>query len=280
MCAARVTRGEPPGACVRLLREGALGPVDPAVGPEIRSVQIVGAAGQRFSLEPLLAPVGDAVAVGVGQLPDARRRGDVERAVEPHRAFGQHHAIGKHHAGVEAPVAVLVFEANDPVRAIGELLFDAVVRARRVGDVEPSLVVEVRHDRPIDEGRSGDALDREAGRQAKCRRRGGRLSGACRLRREPLQHYDDQARRGDGLDVVLIGSSRSAAGLARPPRRRRGGSLRHRSSRSGRATSSRDGPGGGRWSCRTRRTAVSGSWTGGRRPAGNDVKYRPRSPGK
>ena len=85
----------PAGPLVGLLGERALAPVDPAVRAEVRAVQVVGAAGQRLALEPLFALVGDAVAVGVGQLPDARRRGDVERAVEPHRAFGEHHLVGE-----------------------------------------------------------------------------------------------------------------------------------------------------------------------------------------
>ena len=66
---------------VGLLGERPFAPVDPAVGAEIGPVQVVGAAGQRLALEPLDALVGDAVAIGVGQFPDARRRGDIERAV-------------------------------------------------------------------------------------------------------------------------------------------------------------------------------------------------------
>ena len=49
------------------------------------------------------------------------------------------------------------------MRPVGELLFDPVVRARGVGDIQPALVVEVRNDGAIDERRAGDALDREAG---------------------------------------------------------------------------------------------------------------------
>ncbi len=178
---------------MRLLREGPLGPVDPAVGPEIGSVQIVGAPGQRLSLEPLLAPIGDAVAIRVSEFPDARRRGDIERAVEPHRSFGKHHAIGKHHARVEAAVAVRVFEAHDPMRSIGELLFNAIVRAGGIGDVQPSVVVEVRHHRPVDERRSGDALDREAGRQPKHWGRGCRSSRAGRLCHESRECDGEQS---------------------------------------------------------------------------------------
>src|SRR4029453_4934687 len=65
---------------VGLLGEGALGPVDPSVRSEVWTVQVVCAAGQGFSLPPLFALIGDAIAVGVGQLPDARRRRNVERS--------------------------------------------------------------------------------------------------------------------------------------------------------------------------------------------------------
>ncbi len=152
-----------------LLRERALGPVDPAVRTEIRPVQIVGAPGQRLALVPLLTLVGDAITVGVGQLPDARRRGDIERTVEPHRALGQHHPVGKDDARIEAAVAVLVFEAHDAMRAIGELLLHPVVRARGVRDIQAALVVEVRDDGTVHERRAGDALDREAGRHGQLR---------------------------------------------------------------------------------------------------------------
>ncbi len=48
------------------------------------------------------------------------------------------------------------------MRLVGELLLDLVVRARRIGDIEPPLLVEVGDDRAIDERRPGGALDFEA----------------------------------------------------------------------------------------------------------------------
>src|SRR2546422_5088781 len=54
---------------VSLLRERAFAPINPAVGPELRPLQIVGAAGQRFALKPFLTLVGDAITIGVGQFP-------------------------------------------------------------------------------------------------------------------------------------------------------------------------------------------------------------------
>ncbi len=150
------------GPLVGLLGERALRPVDPAVGPGIRPVQIVGAPGEGLSLEPFLTPIGDAVAVGIRQLPDAGGRGDVEGAVEPHRAFGEHHAVREHDALIEAAITVAVFEADNAMGALFELDLDLRIRAGRVGDVEPAPLVEVGDDRPIDEGRPGHQLDLEA----------------------------------------------------------------------------------------------------------------------
>ncbi len=159
------------GARVRLLRKRALGPVDPSVGSQVRTVEIVRAARQRLALEPLFAPIRDAVPVGIGQLPDARRRGDVQRPVEPHRPFRQHHPVGEDDAPVEPSVAVGVLEPDDAMGAIGELFFDSVVRPGRIGDVHPAVFVEVRDDRTFDERWSRDPFDFEAGRNREAGRR-------------------------------------------------------------------------------------------------------------
>ena len=87
MCAARVTSGAAPGRSYVCSANAPLRPVDPAIGSEVGPVEIVRAASERLALKPLLAAVRDAVAVGVRQLPDARRRRDIERSVEPQRAL-------------------------------------------------------------------------------------------------------------------------------------------------------------------------------------------------
>ena len=125
-------------------------------------MQIVGAAGECLAVEPHLALVGHAVAVGVGELPDLRRGGDVERAVEPERALGEHHFVGKDGALVELAVAVRVHEADDAVRFVGELLFDLVVRARAVGDVEFARVAKGHGDGPVHERRAGGEFHGQA----------------------------------------------------------------------------------------------------------------------
>ena len=147
---------------VGLLGERPLAPVDPAVGPEIRAMQVVGAAGERLALEPLDSLVGHAVAVGIRQLPDARRRGDVERAAVPHRSFGEHHLVGEDGLLVEFSVAVGVFQPDNPMRLLRKLLLDVVVGAGGIGDIEPALVVERGGDRSVDERRPGDPLDRKS----------------------------------------------------------------------------------------------------------------------
>ena len=125
-------------------------------------MQVVGAAGERLAREPLDPLVGHAVAVGVGQLPDGGRRGDVERAAVPHRPLGEHHLVGEDGLLVEFAVAVAVFEPDDPVGLLRELFLDVVVGAGRVGDIKTPFVVKRGGDRAVDERRPGDPLDRES----------------------------------------------------------------------------------------------------------------------
>ena len=127
---------------VGLLGKGPLAPINPAVGPEVGAVQIVGAAGERLARKPLLAAVGDAVAVDVGQLPDARRRGDIQRAIVPQNALGKHHLIGEDDAPIEPPVAVGIRQPDDAVWPLLELRVHVFVGAARVGHIEsPRFIV-------------------------------------------------------------------------------------------------------------------------------------------
>src|SRR4051794_41704683 len=85
---------------VCLFGECAFTPIDVAVGTGIWAMQVVGATGECSAFEPFFAFVGDTIAVGIGELPDTRRRGNVERAVEEERTFGEHHVVGEHSAFV------------------------------------------------------------------------------------------------------------------------------------------------------------------------------------
>jgi hypothetical protein len=120
----------PAGTFVGLLGERALRPVNPAIRTEVRPVQVVRTTGESLPFEPFLAMIRDAIAVAIGQLPDTRRRRHIERTVVPHRALGKHHPVGEHDRGVEAAVAVRVLETHYPVRPVGKLLLDLVIRSR------------------------------------------------------------------------------------------------------------------------------------------------------
>ena len=154
---------------IALLGERALAPVNPPVTAKVRPVQIVGTAGERLALEPLLPLVGHAVAVGISQPPNARGRGDVKRTVVPKRALGEHHFVGEHDGVIELPVAVAILQAYDAVRLFRELFLDRIIRAGRVGDVQPPLLIERGRNRTVNQRRPGDSLHREAVRHSEDR---------------------------------------------------------------------------------------------------------------
>ena len=65
------------GQRVLLFGECPFAPVNPAVRAAVRAVQIVCATRERLAVEPDFLLVRLAVVVGVGELPDLRRRGDI-----------------------------------------------------------------------------------------------------------------------------------------------------------------------------------------------------------
>src|SRR5205814_1414044 len=107
--------------------------------------------------------IGEAVAVGVGEFPDAGRGRYVKRAGVPERAFGEHHLVGESGGFVEEAVVVGVFEAQDAVRSFFELFLDFVAGTGGVGNVKAALLVEVGGDGSIDQRRGGDFFDRKTG---------------------------------------------------------------------------------------------------------------------
>ena len=100
----------------------AVTPVEPAIGMEERPVNVRRVARVFEAADDHLASVGHAVAVGVGQLPDAGRRRDVERAVEPDAALREGHLVGEHAGLVVNAIAVGVGEEE---HAVGQLPFPA-----------------------------------------------------------------------------------------------------------------------------------------------------------
>ena len=110
--------------------------------------------------EDLLADLGPAVAVGVAEVPDARRRGD-EHAPLPDRDAGRPgELVGQDRRGVERPspsrsVRSLSRPIGGSSRVLGERLVVLRVDVRVVGhlhDVEPSVLVVRRRDRVVTSG--------------------------------------------------------------------------------------------------------------------------------
>ena len=154
--------GRPAGAAgevVALLGKGPLAPIDPAIAAEVGAMEIVGTAGEGFGVKPHLARLGDAVIIGIGELPDLRRRGDIERAAVPQRPFRHHQPLGVDRAAVERAIAIAVLQTEDAVGGILHLFGDGDVRAAGFGDVEPAALVEVDRDGAFDERRRRGDLD-------------------------------------------------------------------------------------------------------------------------
>ena len=149
------------GERVSLFFEGTLAPVNPAIGSDVGTMQVIGTAIQGLAVEPDLAFVSHPVVIGVRQLPDLWRCTDVDRPLMPGAAFREHHAIRKHDALVEDPVAIDVFQPEDAVRLVLQLDLDRIVGTAGVSNIEPAAVIKVGADRAANKWRSGDWLDCE-----------------------------------------------------------------------------------------------------------------------
>src|ERR1043166_3136717 len=135
---------------ISLLGKSSFAPINPAIRAKIRPMQIVGATSQRLALVPFGADVGYAIVVRVRQLPNAGRRGNIDRSVVPHASFRKHHLIGKHRGFIEMAAAFCIFEPDDAMRFFLQLLIGLVIRAGGVGDIEAALLIEGRGDGPLD----------------------------------------------------------------------------------------------------------------------------------
>ena len=154
--------GRPAGAAgkvVALLGKGPLAPIDPAVAAEVGAMEIIGTAGEGLGVKPHLARFGDAIVVGIGELPNLRRRGDIERAAVPQRPFRHHQPLGVDRAAVERAIAIAVLQTEDAVGGILHLFGDGDVRAAGFGDVEPATLVEIDRDGALDERRRRGDFD-------------------------------------------------------------------------------------------------------------------------
>ena len=157
-----VVDGGAAGAGVVLLGEGSLGPVDPPVGAEVGAVDVVGAAGEGAALEPFVADVGDAVAVGVAEAPDAGWGGDIDPSGVPEAALGEHDLVREDGGLVVAAILVGIDEAQQAVGGVLELLGRGKVGSGGIGDEEVALVVEAGADGAGGEVGGGGALEDEA----------------------------------------------------------------------------------------------------------------------
>ncbi len=154
-------------SCIGFTRMSSLAPVDHAVGTEVWAANSVRTTPHLLIAKPFLTTIGHAVAVCIRQLPDRRRRADVERAVEPEASLRQHHPVGKHGPLVETAVAVGVFQAQDTVGPGLELTGKIGVGARSLRHIQPPFFIEIGADGIHDERLPGRQLDREALGQAK-----------------------------------------------------------------------------------------------------------------
>ena len=93
-------------------------------------MQVVGDPREREPRDQFGAAIGDAIAIDVLQLPEARRRRGVDRAVVPEDALGERQAVGEDGAPVEAAITVGVLQAADDVGGIGAPLGGAAALAR------------------------------------------------------------------------------------------------------------------------------------------------------
>ena len=140
--------------------EGSLGPVNQAVGTGVGAVDFVAAMGRRMPhVPPLVASVGPAVAVGIGQFPDGRCAAHIHRTLMPQDALEHGQFVGKHDRSVIASVAVGVLKSNHPPLWVLGLRGRRFCGAVRVGDVQAALVVERSIHGPGDVVGRGHGLD-------------------------------------------------------------------------------------------------------------------------
>ncbi len=129
-------------------------------------MQIVGAAGQCLALEPFLTPVGAAGALGIGELPDAGRRGHVKGTIMPQRPFGKHHRVGKDHTLVESTILLGALQADNTMRFLFELNGHFFIGTRGIADIEAALIIKIRRDRAVNQRGTGKQRDIEPQRQS------------------------------------------------------------------------------------------------------------------
>jgi hypothetical protein len=124
--------------------------------------------------------------------------------VVPEAALRKHHLVGEHHGPVEFAVPVCVFEAKHAMGRVFQLLRRFRVRAGRIGDVEPSLVIETRADRAQEKIGAGGEFNLKAFRQGERLTRHRDLRGSCA---QPGERQDNGENNGTVLHRPLMCST-------------------------------------------------------------------------
>src|SRR5689334_19697350 len=88
----------------------AMAPVKPAIRMKEGAVYISSVPGVFEATDDHFALVRNAVAIRVGQLPDSRRRGHIERPIEPNATLRKCHPIGEHADAIVTAIAVRIGE--------------------------------------------------------------------------------------------------------------------------------------------------------------------------
>jgi hypothetical protein len=109
----------------------AVAPVEASVRMKKGTVDIGGVAGEVEAGRELFAHLGTAIAILVGETPEARRRHHVERIIDPERALGKGQAVGKESRFVEDAVLVGIFDEPDRAWFLREEFLLVQIDARR-----------------------------------------------------------------------------------------------------------------------------------------------------
>ena len=108
---------------------------------------------------PLVAPVGPAVAVGIGQFPNGRGAAHINRTLMPQDALQHGQFVGKHDRSVVAAVTVGVLESDHPPLWVLGLCGGRFRGAAGISDVQAALVIEGSIHRTSDLLRRSHGLD-------------------------------------------------------------------------------------------------------------------------
>ena len=94
---------------INLVAHNSVDKVESAVGSQVRPMDVSSVASKLKTGDEFIALIRNTVAIRVGESPNARRAGNIERPIMPHRPRWQGHLVGKHGAFVEVPISIRIF---------------------------------------------------------------------------------------------------------------------------------------------------------------------------